>query len=405
MLLLIGCAEVEDKDPRGRDSDRPQADDSGTDSAGDSGVPSDLPAASDLVDEVRADNSAMLHWSHDHGWPVQTRDGYLFVYVRDGDWSLAGDFDGWAGQPMSCRDGLCWLLVDDPSGGYKFTNGSAWIADPWSRQYTYDDNGEMSLVNEPGTRLERHFGVGGIYMEARTLRVLVPGGGHDRTLFMHDGQNLFDPEAIWGGWHVQDSAPGGMLVVGIDNTGERFEEYTHVPDRIEGDWYGGEGDEYADFVQGTIRPFIASHYGEPGPVGTLGSSLGGLISLHIAGRYAGEYAFAGSMSGTLGWGSIGADNDTMIQLYAAAGHRDTVVYLDSGGNGNTCADSDGDGTNDDDPTASDNYCETVQMRDTLAGLGYEYEKDLFHWWEPGAEHDEMAWAARVDLPLGVFASL
>ena len=134
--------------------------------------------------------------------------------------------------------------------------------------------------------------------------------------------------------------------------------------------------------------------------------MGGLIALHIADRYPGEYDFAASLSGTLGWGSIsGQGADTMIARYAAAGHRGTAIYIDSGGNGTTCADTDGDGTNDDDETASDNYCETRQMESTLAGLGYVYDTDLWHWHEPGAAHNEGAWAARVFRPLQDFMSL
>jgi len=154
-----------------------------------------------------------------------------------------------------------------------------------------------------------------------------------------------------------------------------------------------------------VRPLIQANYGEPDRVGLLGSSLGGLISLHIADRYPGEFTFAASMSGTLGWGSIGADNDTVIQRYTGAGHRDTAIYLDSGGYGTTCADTDGDGTNDDDLDSADNYCETAQMRDTLAAEGYAFDVDLWHWWEPDATHDEVSWAARVGRPLGIFAGL
>jgi predicted alpha/beta superfamily hydrolase len=146
-------------------------------------------------------------------------------------------------------------------------------------------------------------------------------------------------------------------------------------------------------------------YGEPGPVGLLGSSLGGLVSLHIADRHPGEFAFAASMSGTLGWGSIELNNETIIERYAAHGHQSTAIYLDSGGNGTTCTDSDHDGVNDDDATARDNYCETVQMRDVLAAEGYTFDTDLWHWWEPDAEHDEVAWAARVGRPLALFSAL
>ena len=73
-----------------------------------------------------------------------------------------------------------------------------------------------------------------------------------------------------------------MLLVGIDNTGDRMDEYTHVNDVIDGQSIGGKGDAYADLFKNTVRPLIKKQYGEPGPVGLLGSSLGGLISFHIA---------------------------------------------------------------------------------------------------------------------------
>ena len=43
-----------------------------------------------------------------------------------------------------------------------------------------------------------------------------------------------DPGAPWGGWRLQDAAPPGVLIVGIDNTPARFDEYTHVPDDLGG---------------------------------------------------------------------------------------------------------------------------------------------------------------------------
>ena len=117
-----------------------------------------------------------------------------------------------------------------------------------------------------------------------------------------------------------------------------------------------------------------------------------------------DWDFAASLSGTAGWGSIGLQNPTIIDLMRQAGHQDIAIYLDSGGNGG-CYDSDGDGTDDDDPTASDNYCETIQLRDTLAAAGYRYDSDLWHWWEPGAPHNEAAWADRVHRPLEIFSGL
>src|SRR5262249_5555925 len=144
----------------------------------------------------------------------------------------------------------------------------------------------------------------------------------------------------------------------------------------------------------------------PAKVGVMGSSLGGLISFHLADHDPGDFAFAASLSGTMGWGSIGpgVHNQTMIERYQAHGHRSTVLYLDSGGGGN-CVDSDGDGIQDDDPNATDNYCENAQMKNVLLSVGYAMNQDLFYVYAPGEQHDEMAWASRVMVPLQIFAGL
>lgn len=399
ILLLVGC-DAQISDVKGPDTDDSRA-------TGETGTPEggrcvDLDAT---LDALRADlDGTLLACSREGGWPLPLADGQLFVYPASGSWSLAGDFDGWTGTPMTEDDGFRWI-VQAAEGRYKFTNGSEWNADPWSRRYEYDEFGEMSLASASGAHLERQFEVGSAELEARTLRIWVPAGTADRVLYMHDGRNLFDPTAIWGGWHAQDTAPDGMMLVGIDNTDARMEEYTHCQDVYDGVTYGGDGAKYAAYLQEEVRPLIDSIYGEPAIVGTLGSSLGGLISFYIADLYPDEYAFAGSMSGTMGWGSIGATNETMIQRYARAGHRSTALYVDSGGNGTTCADSDGDGTDDDDYGSADNYCENIQLRDTLEAAGYQYDVDLWHWWEPDAEHNEMEWAARLSIPFSAFESI
>ena len=189
----------------------------------------------------------------------------------------------------------------------------------------------------------------------------------------------------------------------IDNTPARLDEYTHVQDDI-GSLVGGAGDAYADFVQDTVRKLVAQTYGEPSKVGVLGSSLGGLISFHIALRHKGHYGFAASLSGTMGWGSIGLHNETMIERYSQAGHGATPLYLDSGGAG-TCVDSDMDGIEDDALDGSDNYCENKQFESVLKAVGYVADSDLWHWYEPGAAHNEQSWAARVFRPLDLFSQL
>ena len=84
-----------------------------------------------------------------------------------------------------------------------------------------------------------------------------------------------------------------------------------------------------------------------------------------------------------------------------------MVFVDSGGSdgGDGCTDPDADGLPEDDPNQSDNYCTNRQFADALSGAGYTWNTDLYHWHEVDAPHNEAAWAARVDRPLGIFLSL
>lgn len=358
-----------------------------------------------LLGALRANPMAAMQAQSDaSGWPAPVMGGRLFVTTDTSMTHVAGDFDSWAGSALTADTGFNWIVLEASAGArYKFTNQTDYVADPWSRAYEWDSFGIMSMVAPTTAHRERFFNVSDGVVLARTVRVWVPAATATHVLYTHDGQNLFNPNANWGGWKLDETAPAAMMIVGIDNTSARISEYTHVSD-TEG---GGQAAAYAAFVQNTVREIVAGHYGEPAIVGTMGSSLGGLVSLYLAHAYPNQYAFVASLSGTLGWGSrgMGFTNQTIIQLYQGAGHRATKLYIDSGGSGTTCADSDMDGTNDDDPTALDNYCTNLQMRDVLAGLGYVQDTDLWHWHEPGAPHNEAAWAARVFRPLAIFAGL
>lgn len=366
-----------------------------------------------------------IAWSD--GWPIRdsvpAEGGSVWFMLRDdgpGPWSVSGDFSDWEPVAMTRAAGFFWAHIDgaDMEGfRYKFVSGDTWIADPLARSYDYDDNGEISYVSPPNDapRIDRWPALTGTgtaaSLQPRDLAVYVPtGDGPWPVLYAHDGQNLFDPNAIWGGWRLQEALASRdpVLVVGIFNTSDRMDEYTHVPDDIGyGSLIGGKGDDYADLVEQSIRPHIESIYGSTGTDGQLGSSLGGLISLHIAQRYQGRYDFAASLSGTLGWGRFAEDNDTIEQRWLADPPSSTAVYVDSGGDpGPTgCTDPDNDGYFEDDPDASDNYCESRQFVDALAANGYTWDSDLWHWWEPGAEHNEAAWATRVAMPLDHFLTL
>jgi hypothetical protein len=214
-------------------------------------------------------------------------------------------------------------------------------------------------------------------------------------MFAQDGQNLFGPSPF-GGWRLQDAAGPTTLVVGIDNTRDRIAEYTPVLDVINSQTLGGKGFDYADFVEHTVRPFIEARYGQSTHRGMMGSSLGGLISYVIKRRYPDSYQFVASLSGTFGWGSIGSSthNPTEIEAWAALGACPSgTFYVDSGGGpGTGCVDSDSDGIQDDTPNSADDYCESVQLRDTLLALGCGTR--LTYVFSSGSPHSEPAWRGR-----------
>lgn len=345
------------------------------------------------------------------GLPVATTNGtFLFACLcGPGQWQLAGDHDEWTGADLQTAGPLLWLETEVPAPDgslYKFhdTDAEQWIADPLGRRYGYDANGRFSLVRATAPHLERWYDLAGAGLEPRDLQVLVPqDGAFTHTLYVHDGQNLFDVDAPFGYWHLQDSAPPGLLLVGIDNTPARMDEYTHVPDILDKDEIGGKAAAYAELVETIIRPRMEAAYGAAPTVGTMGSSLGGLVSLAIADLYPDRYAMAISLSGTMGWGSISLHNETIIERYAAAGKRDFAIYIDSGGAG-PCGDLDMDGV-DDDTQDADNYCENAQLRDVLTDVGYSEGDDFWYVWEPDAAHNEAYWAGRVGVPMAAFMGL
>jgi hypothetical protein len=86
------------------------------------------------------------------------------------------------------------------------------------------------------------------------------GAARFPVLYMHDGQNLFDPELSFSGaWRVDlamhTAARLGYeaIVVGVANTGgSRIDEYSpFFDDRVGG---GGTADRYVDFLLHTLKP-------------------------------------------------------------------------------------------------------------------------------------------------------
>lgn len=116
------------------------------------------------------------------------------------------------------------------------------------------------------------------------------------VLYLHDGQNLFDPARAFAGqtWRVEETLTHlvgrrlipPLVVVGIDHGVERrAREYLPVEDERNPFARKPLGREHAEFVTREVMPFMARTY----PVargasntGIGGSSYGGVAALHTA---------------------------------------------------------------------------------------------------------------------------
>ena len=226
----------------------------------------------------------------------------------------------------------------------------------------------------------------------RKLRVYLPPGYEANpskrypVLYMHDGQNLFDAKSAAYGteWNIDEVtdrliANGDMqevIVVGIDNTPDRMNEYTPCCDLYIG---GGKLDDYARFIVDTVKPWADKQYRTlPGREHTaiMGSSLGGIASVYIAQRYPQVFSKAGGVSSSFWWNQRSFVLNPPPQL-------PVQFYIDAG-------------------TGYDGVEDTQAFKAAMLKQGYREGKDLYYHEDIGGIHNEQAWASRVKLPLAWF---
>jgi predicted alpha/beta superfamily hydrolase len=216
----------------------------------------------------------------------------------------------------------------------------------------------------------------------RDILVYLPAS-YDRSdkpypvLYMHDGQNLFDPTTSFAGEWGVDSALARAprkgrraIVVGIPNAGiERIREYAPFVDpRIGGGW----GDVYLDWLEGIVKPLVDERFRtlrEPAGTGIGGSSL----SLYAFFRAPARYGFAAALSPALWFG-----DGQIFRFVESAGYVRGRVYLDVGTR-------EGEGT----------LANARQMRDLLVAKGYKRGRDLMWVEDRGGQHNEAAWGRRL----------
>ena len=229
-------------------------------------------------------------------------------------------------------------------------------------------------------------------LPARGVQVWLPPGYAQHlqqrypVLYLHDGQNVFDAAATGAEWRVDESAQAGVesgqlspfIVVAIDNTAARMDEYTPVSMARGGPSVGGKAPAYARYLIEELKPFIDMHYRSlPDAAHTAvgGSSLGGLVSLWLAVHHAGTFGAALVVSPSVWWADSFALRDVAGSHWPDS-HR-PKLWVDIGG-------CEGDGA----------LQGARKLRETLLHNGWD-ARSLSYLESPGATHDEAAWAVRV----------
>lgn len=429
--VLAGCGGSESNPmDAGNDGNVSDATHDGTaDAPMDASTTSRIDDVVDGLNNASNDNDrrAVLHDVAMHeGWPLEEAGRVLFAtewgdapsvvaFVSDvNTWSTSRDIATRVHDSSFYYVVLTESSFDAPVVGAKFKWWGApdiYRAPPEATAYGYDENGEFGWVR-PRTdqaHLERFPAFASAHLtDPRTVRAWLPAGfvprsaeaTHMRTLLLHDGQNLFDPNAAYGGWQADvalGAGYGDVVAIAIDNAADRFDAYTHTTDVVGGGTVGGHANDYLDMIETEVLPFARERYGIVAMGDSLmiaGSSLGGLVSIYAAMIHPSVYGCAAGLSSTLGWGSMDGNvsGSTLIEMWPS--HQSSAIYLDSGGGlDSECTDADGDGVEDDSPDA-DNYCVTLQLRDRLTELGYAPHVDVFHAFDPGGGHNEAAWRSR-----------
>jgi predicted alpha/beta superfamily hydrolase len=249
------------------------------------------------------------------------------------------------------------------------------------------------------------------HVAARNVDVwLPPSYGRDPArrypvLYLHDGQNVFDPALSYTGvdWDI-DGAMTRLIergeireaiVVGAWNTPLRFAEYmprapvtgksisSGIPLRPAGRTADVVSDAYLRFLVEELKPMIDARYRtRPGREDTLimGSSMGGLISLYALAQYPEVFGSAAAVS--THWPVCnGCVIDWLRKRLPAPGaHR---LYFDYGT-----------------ATLDAHYPPyQAKMDAAMRQRGYREGADWTTRRFEGAEHNEAAWKARVEIPL------
>lgn len=240
-------------------------------------------------------------------------------------------------------------------------------------------------------RLEKISGFDSVILEnSRDITIYLPAGYDERdsarypVLYMQDGQNLFEPERAFipgQHWRLREAADEAigertaepMIIVGIDNAGEkRVDEYTPFHDEARNS--GGRAADYTRFLFEELKPAIDARFRtDAARTAVGGSSLGGLLALHIAITCPDAIEAAAVLSPSVWW----AGRQVLSEVDAFTSDRRPRIWLDIGGR-----------------EGREALADAQALRDRLAARGWSEPHFLFIE-DRRADHSERAWAGRI----------
>lgn len=244
-------------------------------------------------------------------------------------------------------------------------------------------------------RFERHAGFKSNFLgPARDVLVYLPPGYDEDAgrrfpvLYLHDGQNLFDPATSFipgQDWRFHRTAEAlfaaravePLIVVGVYNAGaSRIDEYT--PTQVSHSRVGGKADLYGRLLVEELKPFVDARYrtlADAAHTGLGGSSLGGLVSLHLGLRYPHVFSKLAVVSPAAWW-----DERFIVRCVRALGAKPELrIWLDMGTHEGRQA-----------------VRAAAALRDALVARGWALDADLKYFEARGAQHTEADWALRVE---------
>jgi predicted alpha/beta superfamily hydrolase len=246
-------------------------------------------------------------------------------------------------------------------------------------------------MTAPAPTLHRHARFPSSFLgNDRDIVVYLPPGYDEGdeplpVLYLHDGQNLFDPETahIPGQhWRVGETADAlieagtlaPLVIVGVANAGpRRIHEYTPTKDTRLG---GGLADDYGRFIVEELKPFIDAVYRtriDAASTGLGGSSLGGLVSLHLGLSRPDAFGKLAVMSPSVWW-----DRRVILSTVRRVRPRPPLkLWVDMGtAEGRRGLD------------------DARLLKAALVGAGWVPGQDLHYAEYEGGTHSEGAWAER-----------